>query len=189
MMKVVGLTGTIGSGKNLVKEILMRKFNCYHVTLSDVIRGEMERKKHTFNRTTLQEMGNEMRRSYGSHILAMLAVEYLPRDKEMIIIDGIRNPGEADYLRKKFGEKFVWIAVDAPQQMRFERAKQRKQHNDPETLEEFVALDERDQGKGEPEWGQQVGRCMEQADFVIINDGTQEQLEQKISEIFSRVSI
>jgi dephospho-CoA kinase len=188
MLKVVvGLTGTIGSGKNLVKEILMRKFNCYHVTLSDVIRGEAERKKPAFNRVTLQEMGNEMRRSYGTHILALLAIEYLPKDKEMIIVDGIRNPGEADYLRKKFRRGFVWIAVDAPQQTRFETAKQREQHNDPKNFEEFAALDERDQGKSEPEWGQQVGKCMEQADFVITNDGTQEQLEQKINEIFSKV--
>lgn len=182
---VVGLTGTIGSGKKLVREILMKRFSCYHVSLSEVIRGELQRKKSSFNRTTLQDMGNEMRKNYGTHVLALLSIEYLPKDKDMIIIDGIRNPGEIDYLRKKFGKSFVLVAVDASEQIRFERARGRGQYNDPKTFEEFAVLNERDQGKDEPEWGQQVKKCMEQADIVINNDGTKEDLEKKIDEIFS----
>ena len=186
---VVGISGTIGSGKKTVREILMKKYKCYYVTLSNVIRGELERKKPNFNRAVLQDMGNEMRRSYGTHILALLAIEYLPRDKDMIIIDGIRNPGEINYLREKFGKNFVLIGIDAPQEIRFERVKKRGQYNDPKNFEEFVVLDERDQGKNEPEWGQQVRKCLEQADFFIINDGSIEQLEQKVNEIMSKIMV
>ena len=130
-----------------------------------------------------------MRKSYGPHILALLGIEYLPRDKDLIIIQGIRNPGEIDYLKKKFGEKFVLVAVDAPQQMRFERVKNDGHYNDPKVFEEFVVLDERDQGMNEPEFGQQVKKCMEQANATIVNDGTVEQLKQKIDEIFSKSQV
>ena len=189
MKKVIGLTGTIGAGKNLVKEILIRRFNCYHVTLSEVIRGELEKKKGKFNRTSLQDMGNELRQKYGGYILAMLAIEYLSRDKELVIIDGIRNPAEGQWLRKKFGSKFVWVGIDAPEQMRFERVQARAGFRDPKTLEEFVVMDKRDKGEGEPEWGQQVARCLEQADYKIINDGTAEQLESKVEEMMKQIIV
>lgn len=186
-MKVIGLTGTIGSGKNTIKHLLLRKFNCYHVGLSDVIRGEVEKKRGNFNRTTLQDMGNEMRQKYGPHILALLAIEYLPRDKEMIVVDGIRSPGEVAYLKKKFGPDFALIAVDAPIEMRFERIKGRNDQKDPKTLEEFTELDKRDKGQGEPAHGQQVGACVAAADYKIENNGTPEQLEQKVDEVMKKV--
>jgi dephospho-CoA kinase len=182
-MKVIGLTGTMGSGKEVVKDFLIKKFNCYYVTLSDVIRGEIEKKKGNLTRQTQQDMGNEMRKKYGPHILAMLAIEYLSKSKEMAVIDGIRNPGEIEYLRKKFGPDFKLIAIDASPEVRFERILKRGQASDPKTWEEFAALDERDKGKDEPEYGQQVKRCMEQANFTVMNDGTLEEFENKINEI------
>lgn len=182
-MKVIGLTGTIGSGKEIAKEFFTKKLNCYCVTLSDVIRGEAERKKSNFNRNILQDMGNELRKEYGAHILAKLAIEYLPREKDFIIIDGIRNLAEAEFLRKKFGKNFVWIGIDAPQEIRFERTAKRGQHNDPKTFEEFIILDERDQGKNEAEYGQQVKKCIERVDFVLINDGTIEDFKNKLNKL------
>ncbi len=186
-MKIIGLTGTMGSGKDTVKDFLLKKLSAATVTLSDVIRTEMEKKKNTIDRTTLQNMGNEMRQKYGAHILAMLAVEYLSRSKKFVVIDGIRNPAEADYLRKKFGGDFKLIAVDAPQQIRFERIQKRPQRNDPKTWEEFVAADNRESGDSEPEYGLQLKKCIERADFVISNDGTVEDLRKKVNEIIQRI--
>jgi len=64
-MKVIGLTGTIGAGKKTVKEIIQKKLTCYTVTLSDIIKAEIERRKGTLDRSTLQNMGNELRKRYG----------------------------------------------------------------------------------------------------------------------------
>ena len=186
-MKVVGLTGTLGSGKNTVKHFILRKFNCYHVTLSDIIRAEIEKKRGMLNRLTLQDIGNNMRKKYGNHILALLAIEYLPRDKEMIIVDGIRNPGEAEYLKKKFGGDFKLIAIDAQTETRFERIKRRNDSKDPTTLEEFIELDKRDKGDGEPAHGQQVAACIRMADFKIENNGVPAQLEQETDEVMKKI--
>lgn len=184
-MKVIGLTGTIGSGKEIAKEFFKKKFNCYVVTLSDVIMSEKERKKPGFDRKTLQDLGNELRRKYGAHILAKLAIEYLPREKELTIIDGIRNPAEAEFLRKKFGKNFILIGIDAPREIRFERIVKRAKYSDEKTFEEFINLDERDLGKNEPEYGQQVKKCLEKADLILINDGTIEDFEKKLNEILN----
>ncbi len=186
-MKVVGITGTIGSGKEVVSDALKKKFNSYYVSLSSVIRGELEKRKKLFNRVSLQDMGNEMRKKYGTHILAMLAVEYLGKDKEMIIIDGIRNPGEAEYLRKKFQGDFKLIAVDAPKEVRFERMLKRSRPTDPKTKEEFEALDKRDEGEGESLYGQQTRKCFELADFCVVNNGSMERFEAKIKEVIQKL--
>ena len=186
-MKIIGLTGTMGSGKDTVKGILVNRLNATTVTLSDVIRAELEKKKGIADRTTLQNMGNEMRQKYGPHILAMLAVEYLSRSKKFVIIDGIRNPAEAEYLGKKFGSEFKLIAVDAPQQIRFERMQKRLNRNDPKTFEEFTAADSREMGDTEPPYGLQLKKCIEQADFVINNEGTVEDLQKKVDEVIQRI--
>lgn len=181
--RVVGITGTIGAGKKVVKKFLLSHYNCYHVTLSDVIRGEIEKKHGRFDRSMMQDMGNEMRQKYGGHILAKVGVEYLPRDKEMIVIDGIRNPEEIMWLKKEFGGKFVLIGIDAPAERRFEFATKRGEQRDPKSENEFKSMDSRDQGQGEPEFGQQVKKCLEMADYQIVNEGSVQQLEAKIAEI------
>jgi dephospho-CoA kinase len=177
---VIGITGTIGSGKEVVKEALVKNFSCYSVALSSVIKTQMKKKA---DRKSLQDMGNELRKKYGNFILAKLATDYMQRDKEIIIVDGIRNPGEVDYLKKTFGNKFLLIAVDAPRELRWERIKARAREGDPKTWEEFLEVDERDQGVGEPLYGQRVRDCIQMADFLLINDGTPEEINEKVLKI------
>lgn len=186
---IIGLTGTIASGKEVVKEFLTQNFSSWTVVLSSVLRGELEKRKVPFDRRTLQDFGNELRKKYGNFILAKLATDYMQRDRELLIIDGIRNPGEVEYLRNTFGKKFILIAVDAPREIRWERVKSRARKDDPKTWEEFVALDERDQGVGEGMNGQQVKRCMEMADVVIQNDGNVEQFNEKIKSFLESLKV
>ncbi|MEM7825997.1 MAG: AAA family ATPase, partial [Candidatus Aenigmatarchaeota archaeon] len=169
MEKVIGITGTLASGKDTVKKIFQSKFDCYTFSLSSIIRTELEKKKNSsFNRKKMQDLGNELRKKYGNHILAMLAVEYMQKDKEMVVIDGIRNPGEIDFLRRKFKDKFVLIGVDAPPEIRFERMKKRNESFDPKSWEEFLEIDKKDQGENEPEYGQRTRDCIKKADFLVI---------------------
>jgi len=183
MIKVIGLTGIFGSGKETVKDMLIHKLNAYHVTLSSLIRDEVLRKKGIkVGRGELQDLGNELRKLYGNDVLVKMAWDFLPKNKEFIIVDGIRNPGEVEFLKKKVGKDFVLVAVDAPQQLRYERASKRGTQKDPKSWEEFLKMEERDLGINEPFYGQQVKKCMDMADVTIINDGDKAALEAKISE-------
>ena len=188
MVKVViGLTGTMGAGKDVVRDYLKQKYNCFYVKMSDVLMNELERKKYGLDRKLLQDSGDDMRKKYGGYVLAKVSIDYLPRDRELIVVDGIRNPGEIAYLKKTFGRLFVLIAIDSPPEMRFERLVKRGRPGDPNTLEEFQELDNRDQGTGQPDYGQQTRRCIEQADFLITNDGTFDDFQKKIAETVQKL--
>jgi dephospho-CoA kinase len=186
MVKVVGLIGGMGSGKDVVSQYLKKEFGCYYAKISDAIRTEIQKKKGTLSRKTLQDLGDELRRKYGTHILAKLTTDYLPRNKPLIIVDGIRNPGEMKYLKETFGRDFVSIAVDRSPELRFENIKKRARRDDPSTLEEFLEDDARDQGINQPEYGQQVRKCIDAADFVIKNDGSFEEFQTNIVETVNK---
>ena len=181
---VFGITGTIGSGKEVVKKALAKNFSCYSVSLSSVIQSQMKK----IDRKSLQDMENDLRKRYGSHILAKLATDYMQKDKEMIIVEDIKNPGEVDYLKKTFGDKFFLIAVDASRELRWERIKARGREGDPKTWEEFLEADERDQGVGEPLHGQRVRECIQMADFLIVNEGSLEEVDEKVMKILKELA-
>ncbi|MBI2546929.1 MAG: AAA family ATPase [Candidatus Aenigmarchaeota archaeon] len=185
-MKVIGLTGTIGSGKDFVREMLEKSLGVTSVRLSDLLdTSVLKKRKITLTRNIQQNLGDELRQKYGTHVLAKIAVDFMKPTDKIKVIDGIRNPGEIEFLKNMFGENFELIAVDAPQKVRFERVVKRSRLSDPKTWEEFVAVDERDQGKDQPPYGQQVGKCIEMADVVLQNDGTMEDFQKKVEEIIN----
>ena len=77
--------------------------------------------------------------------------------------------------------------MDAERKIRFERLLKRKKEGDPRSWEEFLSLDERDQGKEEPDYGQRTRECINQADFLILNNGSKEELKSQIEKISSRL--
>jgi dUTP pyrophosphatase len=116
-----------------------------------------------------------MRKERGAGYLGDVVVSrILDRRYSRAIIDGIRNPAEVLSLRKMNG--FYLISVDAPQEIRFERLKKRNRESDPKTWEDFLKVDARDLGIGEPEDGQQVGKCIAMADLHLVNDSTSQDL-------------
>ena len=187
-VKVIGITGTIASGKEIVKSLIMKSMPCYQVSLSAAIRGEVEKKKMQFTRATMQDMGDEIRGKYGAHIFAKVSTEFMSRDKPYLIVEGITNPAEAEWLKQAYKGDFILIGVDAPQQTRFERLKGKPgQVIEPASFEEFVKADEREMGAGEPPYGLQVKRCIDMADYVLQNDGDQSKLAAGVQEIVSKM--
>lgn len=180
---IIGLTGTKASGKGIVSEILKEKGFVYSST-SDRVREEaIERGNQNYTIKDLQDIGNELREGLGLGILAKKTLEKLRGVKD-IVIDGIRNPGEIEELKK---QNAVIIAVDAPQKQRFERLIKRARFSDPKNWDDFIRMEQRDTGIGEANSGQQTSKCMEIADFRVINNGTLEELKTKIEYLLLKI--
>ncbi len=172
---VVGLVGPMVSGKGDVAKHL-QELGFKYESLSDRCREEADARGLPRTRKNLQDVGNDLRETFGLQVLAQRTVEILGEVHGHVVIDGIRNPGEIAYLRNELD--VVIIGIDAPVELRLrwylERAAKRAEDHASEA--EFHKNNNRDFGIGEPEGGQQVGKCLSMSDYVLINDGTKEQL-------------
>jgi len=178
---IIGLTGRIAAGKGAIAGYFIDKGYSY-IALSSVIREEAEKRGLPVERKILQDIGNEFRNKGDLGVWVRKAIEKM-NNTQSYLIDGIRHPGEVAELRTK---PSILISIDAPQKERFERMLKRNKSSDPKIFEEFLKLDNRDFCDTDPN-GQQVGKCMEMADYTIINNSSYENLIKRLDEIYSEI--
>lgn len=182
---IVGLTGTKAGGKGSVADILKAHGYEYSST-SDRVREEaVARGIADYTIRQLQDIGNELREKFGVAVLAKRSLEKL--SGKNAIIDGIRNPGEIEELRKT--GNFILIGVDAPLQDRFKRLIERARESDPKDWNSFLEMDKRDKGLNEAESGQQVAKCLMMADFKIMNNGSIGELNEKVEQVLEKIKL
>jgi len=183
---IIGLTGTLAAGKGIVSDFL-KKQGFVYLSLSDELREIVRQRKIQVTRENLQNIGNELRNQEGAGILAKLVKEkILTQQYRNAIVDGIRNPAEIKVLRDI--KNFFLVVVDAPREIRFKRMVERNRESDPKEWEDFLKVDARDQEEAD-EKGQQVRKCMEQADFILTNDRTLEEAEQKVIKLYEQIQL
>jgi dephospho-CoA kinase len=175
-VRLIGLTGTNGAGKGEVAAYFIRKGFAYY-SLSDVLRAELSARGEAVTRDNLIRIGNALRASQGADVLARRIMAVVAGRS---VIDSIRNPEEIAFFRTR--PDFRLLAVDAPVEVRYERVRKRGRDESARTLDEFIAK-EREEMEGSPT-GQQLRRCRELADALVINDGTLENLYRKL-EVFA----
>lgn len=175
---IIGLTGKNGSGKGEIANFLtMRGFIYY--SLSDEIREEMKRQGVVITRESLIPFANKIRNKYGPSYLSEKILERLNPDKNYVI-DSIRNPFEVETLRKR--RDFHLISIIADPKIRFERLKSRGRERDPKTYKKFLEIDAAEAFNPDPA-AQQLDRTHEMADAVIENEGTVEDLHDKVKQV------
>lgn len=148
-LKLIGLSGTNGSGKDTVGEILAEHHNYFFVSVTDVLRNELRRRGLEVNRENLRTLSAEWRREHGLAVLVDRAVDAYKAaggDERYhgLIMASLRNPAEADRLHE-LGGTMIWADADA--HVRYERvqanaASRGRAGEDFKTFEEFLAEQE-----------------------------------------------
>jgi len=183
----IGLTGTNAAGKTTILKYLKGKgYPAY--SLSDILRQELQAQKLAFSRTNLIEIGNKLRKEYGPGVLAKRIIQHFhskPDLTEYSIIDSIRNPAEISALRTL--NNFILIGIDAPLELRFERAQRRNRQENVTSLEAFQKMGELENSQ-EPD-SQNISACLQNADYKIINDGSETALKQQVDEIITNAQL
>lgn len=181
---IIGLTGTFAAGKGAVAECLIgRGFQYY--SLSDELRLLLRERGIMPTRDNLIKAGNNLRARNGTGFLAELVIKRLKGAPSVsnAIVDSIRNTGEIDALRRL--KDFYIVAVDAPVDVRYERARKRASARDPKSFSEFLVQEKREMlGKRNE---QQLAACMKEADFVIKNDGDFKKLYKQIDKVIGEI--
>lgn len=176
----IGLTGTNASGKTTVLKYLVAK-GYPQYSLSDILREELNQENKPLTRENLINKGNELRMQSGAGILATRIIRKLRTD--YAVIDSIRNPSEVEALRSL--SRFVLIAVDAPVEIRFQRAQARNREENASDLAAFIEMENRE--KSCNPLFQNISKCIELADFRLENDAGENALLATVEEIITRV--
>jgi dephospho-CoA kinase len=179
---IIGLTGANASGKGEAGSYLRSKGFKYY-SLSDILREEAGAKGIEPSRENLIKLGNELREKNGPSVLANLAIKKIADKNDRVAIDSIRNPFEIKALRKL--NEFTLIGVDAPLETRFERVVARNRAGDPETFEEFVEKEKKENTAVST--SQQLEKCLKAADVIIINNSNLEDFHKKIDETIAKI--
>lgn len=182
-MLILGVVGQIASGKGILVKYLTEKLDFTAFSLSSIVHSELQKKgKVKFTRQTLQDVGDELRRVYGDNVLAQRIIKAInEQKKDRIVIEGIRNPGEIEFLKKN--SNFILIGVKADRELRFRRVLSRGKEWDPKNYEDFLKVDIRDLGVGQNKSGQQVGKCLAYCDYVLTNNKDLENFEKKVEKL------
>jgi len=167
--------GEIASGKSIVARHLIEKREASYYRFSDVLRDILERLHLPNTRENLQSLGVALREPFGKDILANALKGDIGGDPaDIIILDGIRYADEFDMI-KDMGGRIIYVT--APAQTRFERVLKRgTRGEDSITLEEFLGNEAKPTEIGIKELG-------DDADHIIENTGTMEELLARVDEI------
>lgn len=171
-MKIIGIAGTNGSGKDTVGEILASDYDYMFVSGADFLREEAKKRRLPIEREVLRTISAEWRRQYGLGVLVDKAVEIFNQSNKKykgLVVSPMRNPGEAQRV-KDLGGLLVWI--DADPKVRYERiTKRQRGAEDQKTFGEFMVEEQAEMEHSGDQATLSLSGVKAKADIFIENNG------------------
>lgn len=190
-MKIIGISGTNGAGKDSVGQLLASDHNYLFISVSDLLRDEAAKRGQPIEREVLRTISAQWRRENGLAVLVDKAIEQFEQqggsdEFSGLVIASLRNPGEADRVHE-LGGKVLW--VDADSKLRYERIYSRQRTvEDSKTYDQFLA-EEQAEMEHEGDSATLSTREVKRAhDVLIVNDGNdldslRSELNKKLKDI------
>ncbi|MCB9362822.1 AAA family ATPase [Candidatus Woesearchaeota archaeon] len=177
---IIGITGTLAAGKTTAVEFL-ETHGFAHYSVRAYLRKILEERGDELNRTNYVNLANSLRQEHGPSFI----IEELYKEAESkgghAIIESIRTIGEVRSLQDK-GD-FVLLGVNADPEVRYKRATTRGSETDRISYEQFLADEAREMTSTE-EHKQNVGACLQMADYLIDNSGSLEEYRDNLKKLF-----
>lgn len=181
---VIGITGTLGSGKGTVVDYLVNEKGFVHFSVRAYLIEEIKKRGMPVNRDSMVIVANDLRAKHSPSYLAEALFEQACKQDKPAIIESLRTPGEIESLRKK-GD-FYLVAVDAKPEIRYERVVVRGSETDKISYEEFLGNEQREMSATDPN-KQNLAKCMEMADYRLDNSGSLDDFNKHIEDLYKKV--
>ncbi len=189
-MLVVGITGTLGAGKGEIVAYLTTNRAFTHYSVRGYLIHEIRRRGMPLNRDSMVEVANELRAHNSPSFIVEQLFDQAVGCGRHSVIESMRTLGEVEALRRRVVvEKiggFCLLAVDADPQVRFARIQARASETDKVSFQQFLDNERREMRSEDPA-KQNIAACMAVADYVLCNDGTQEELHRQVDCILGQL--
>lgn len=176
-IKIVAFTGMPGSGKTAAVKVAVDR-GLQVLRMGDSVWDEVKRRGLALEAKVVGRVADEMRRSHGPDIWARRTLKKVDPDAKLVAIDGLRSLAELAVFKEALGRDFILVYVQCPTELRLQRVTARGREDDTETVEAFHARDER-----ELSWG--LEEVFKEADVVISNIGTEQELRMNVAYLLS----
>jgi len=180
---IIGLTGTFAAGKDTVAEYFEHNEGFEHFSTGAVAVEIAKERGIEPTRDNLRELANKLRDEHGPEYLSRQVMEKKAKT-DKVVVTGLRQTGEIKYL-KSLGN-FHLIAVDAPIELRFERMQSRHRPGDPMTIDEMREKEKKEM-EGTDANVQNIKKCIDMAQYFIVNDGSIDILNKNAEEIYQQI--
>lgn len=179
ILAIVGLTG---AGKTEITEYVMKKTGWPKVYFGDATFDEMKKEGLEVNEVNERKTREGIRAKFGMGGYAILNI---PRVREFfknssVVVESLYSWEEYLEMKKEFGDIFKVLAVFSSPDIRAERMAKRPSRS--LTKEEMVSRE-----YSQIENLHQAGPIA-RADFMVINEGTKEDLYKQVDEILAKLS-
>lgn len=171
-MKLYGISGTNGSGKDTVGHLLAEKYGFLFVSVTELLRDEARKRGLPIERDVLRTISADWRRQSGLGVLVDKSIERFnaePGKYKGLACSSMRNPGEVTRVHE-LGGQIVW--VDADPRIRYDRIFSRQRTTeDDKTFEEFLKEEQDEMEHSGDEATLSGSGVRAGADIFIYNDG------------------
>ena len=179
---IIGIAGTLAAGKGTVVTLLREAHGFAHYSASGLLKELLEAKGIAPNRDSYSELASRIRAHDPAGLAKLLHERVRADGVEDAIIEALHDLGEAEYIKQIGG---VVLAVDAPIEVRYERTKARGSEKDKVTFADFQAYIAREEA-GVGEGAHNIRAVVDQADYVIQNDGSLDELRSQVQAFLAR---
>lgn len=181
---IIGIAGYFGAGKDKFAEMLKAHFEAQGRNVAMVSSGDLIRqyvRDHNLgdpaDRNVLRKTVDDVGAQHGyTFWLEQSITQAAEAGTDILLYPGLRQKVEADYIHER-GD--IILSIDAPVEVRYQRAQDRGRAGDDIDFNTFKANEEAERAGT----AQQIEAVIQAADTTIVNDGTLEQLQNAAAAI------
>ena len=189
MNKIVCVTGMPGAGKSVFSDYFADK-NYQFVRFGQITLDIVKKKKIKPNEKNERKIREDVRKKYG---MAAFAILNYPKFCELlkkgpVIADGLYSWAEYKYLKKKFKNRMIVVAIYAPSKIRHARLSQRKlSKNDTSLRNRPITLNEAQKRDYAEIENLDKGGTIALADYTLINTTSKKYFLKQISSLYKEI--
>lgn len=175
-MKIIGLSGTNGSGKDTIAIMLAERYGFFNVSATDMFIGELTARSWPLDREHKSKLSSEWRRQFGMGVVVDKALQLFKAEATKykgMVVGSLRHPGEVNRI-KQMGGIVVW--VDADPTTRYNRIQksllERNQTHSEQgkTFDEFMTEEKKEMQQSGDGATLNMGAVKELSDIFLMNN-------------------